>query len=127
MSRVSHDRDAWRAAELLDRGHGKGELAATPLESKIAWVNDELRRFAGNLVSCHVQINGDDVRVVSVHSPAWPISADDRFAGIDTSAVRLKLARDVWLADVLWATVPTAAADGWIVGGAVRLTVDSAR
>jgi len=100
---------------------GQGACAPDMLRSNAGWVDDELARFAGNLVATRVRLGGAELRVVSVHSPAWPIGRA-RLAGIDTSAVKLTQNPDVWLADVLWAALPPSAADAWIVGGDFNLS-----
>ena len=92
-----------------------------PLRHGTKWVNDELERFAGNLVSTRVRLGASELRVVSVHSPAWEISRE-RLEGIDTSAVKLTLSRDVWLSDCLWAALPTCPSEAWIVGGDFNLS-----
>jgi len=61
-----------------------------------------------------------DFRVVSVHSPYFRIDPA-RFAGINTSAVKLTQNPDVYLADILWATLPQST-DAWIVGGDFNLS-----
>jgi endonuclease/exonuclease/phosphatase family metal-dependent hydrolase len=65
-----------------------GACTSDPLRHDTRWVNDELERFAGNLVSTRVQMGASELCVVSVHSPAWEI-CPERLAGIDTSAVKL--------------------------------------
>ena len=56
-----------------------------------------------------------------VYSPAWPIDRS-RLTGIDTSGIRLRLNRDVWLADILLAALPAADGSEWVVGGDFNLS-----
>jgi endonuclease/exonuclease/phosphatase family metal-dependent hydrolase len=100
---------------------GEGECVPEALRSDVAWVDDELGRFAGNLVSTRVRLGSFDLRVVSVYSPAWPISRD-RLAGIDISAVQFRQYTDVWLADLIWAVLPARPTEAWIVGGDFNLS-----
>lgn len=49
----------------------------------MAWVNEELRRFEGNLVAAKVALDsGERLRVLSAYSPAWPV---DRVRLSDTT------------------------------------------
>lgn len=98
-----------------------GECVSAPLRSPLGWVEDELARFAGNVVSTDVRLGVDSLRVISVYSPAWPISPD-RLAGIDTTSVQFRRYADVWLADTIWAAVPTRPTDAWIIGGDFNLS-----
>jgi endonuclease/exonuclease/phosphatase family metal-dependent hydrolase len=75
--------------------------AAVQLQSELAWVNDELNRFAPNLLAHHVVI--DDLPplvVVAVYAPAWPVSRE-RLRDQDVSTVKLSQNPDVWVADLL--------------------------
>ena len=95
------------------------------LKGLSGWVDAELERFEGNLICRELfPRNGPPVRAVSVYSPAWPIDPK-RLAGIDVTGVRLTSNRDLWLADILWASLrhhklrPT---DCWIVAGDFNLS-----
>src|SRR6476620_1924432 len=53
----------------------KGDITNYSLSSEFEWVNKELEIFNGNLVACTIRIkNKEPINVVSVYSPAWPIS-----------------------------------------------------
>lgn len=72
------------------------------LSSTAPWVTRELDHFAGNLPAFTVDLrNNVRLQVVSVHSPAWPVTSS-RLAGIDVSEVKLSKSPDVWVADLLW-------------------------
>jgi hypothetical protein len=89
------------------------------------WVAAELAGFAGNLVAYEIlPSEGATVTAVSVYSPAWPV-ARTRLAGIDTSRVQLTQNRDVWVSDVLWASLlPSGLTErgNWIIGGDFNLS-----
>jgi endonuclease/exonuclease/phosphatase family metal-dependent hydrolase len=96
----------------------KGEIVAPfPLSSPVSWVQSELARFAGNLVSCQISTGGEEVTAVSVYSPAWPVDRG-RLDGINTSPVRLTQNPDVWLSDILLAALQSTMDGGpWVIGG----------
>ena len=75
------------------------------LSSDYEWLNRELDFFKGNFIGCTVQFsNQEQLNVVSVYSPAWPVNKD-RLQGIDVSQVKLKLNPDVWATEILWAAL----------------------
>jgi hypothetical protein len=99
-----------------------GPCESHALESKLTWVNEELARFAGNVVSTRIRLGEADLRVVSVHSPAWPIPGE-RLTDFDTSGVKLTQQKvDIWVADLLSAAIPRRTADEWIIGGDFNLS-----
>jgi endonuclease/exonuclease/phosphatase family metal-dependent hydrolase len=91
------------------------------LPSPEKWIAEELQRFSGNLVALEIlPNNGPPMKAVSVYGPAWPIDRR-RLSRIDATAVRLKLqSRDVWVMDLLWASLKYQRLDldqPWIVAG----------
>jgi exonuclease III len=84
------------------------------------WIDVELERFAGNLVGRELfPRDGPPLKAVSVYSPAWPIKLE-RAADIDSNRVKLPTNPDVWLADILWASLQhhrASPTDRWIVAG----------
>ena len=83
------------------------------------WVNDELMRYAGNLVACRVNPrNGPSLSLVSVYSPAWPVDRG-RLEGVNVGSIRLVQNGDLWVAYLLGASLRTQlrTADAWIVTG----------
>ena len=107
---------------LLVRGHMGDPI---PMTGMSGWLDAELERFAGNLV-CRELLpdDGPELKAVSVYSPAWPIDSA-RLAGVDTSAVRLTTNPELWLTDVLWASLKhrsPQATDQWIVAGDFNLS-----
>jgi hypothetical protein len=107
---------------LLVRGQ-MGDLI--PLTGLYGLLDAELKRFAGNLVSRELfPDDGPALKTVSVYSPAWPIDSA-RLTGVDTRAVRLTTNPELWLTDLLWASLkhrsrqPT---DHWIVAGDFNLS-----
>ena len=70
------------------------------------WVNEELPNFKGNLISAEVSLpSGRRLRVVSVYSPAWPIFDRQHLDEIDASEVKLRNNPDVWLTEIVWASL----------------------
>jgi hypothetical protein len=117
VGRAGHPQ-RFRTAVLVE-GTVESDLT---LKSGVPWVQNELERFGGNLVACAVRTQrGEELSVVSVYSPAWPIDRS-RLTGIDTSGIRLRLNRDVWLADILLAALPAADGSEWVVGGDFNLS-----
>lgn len=107
---------------ILVRG-GLGN--AVPLRSSAPWVQDELDRFAGNLLACEVEPHGGPAaHAVSVYSPAWPVDRG-RLESVDVTSVRLTQNRDVWVADLLWSALSaygSLAAGSWVVAGDFNLS-----
>lgn len=84
------------------------------------WVARELKYFAGNLLSFSIELQtGIRLNVISVYSPAWPVDRS-RLKGLDVSDVKLTQNPDVWVADLLWASLKYQCPDSsteWIVAG----------
>jgi endonuclease/exonuclease/phosphatase family metal-dependent hydrolase len=95
------------------------------LRGTTPWVNDELRNFAGDLMTCTALVkNGGLLRITNVHSPAWPID-ENRMAAVDTSGIKLNLNKDVWVSDILWDSLRTMLPDTnvpWVVAGDFNLS-----
>jgi endonuclease/exonuclease/phosphatase family metal-dependent hydrolase len=96
-----------------------------PMAGPLPWVDDELKLFAGNILARVVKPDkGPELNVVSVYSPAWPVSRI-RLQGMDISNVKLTQNPDVWIADLLWASLkfkPPLKGDLWIIGGDFNLS-----
>jgi len=115
---------------VITRGSILGKISMSGSQQ---WINDEMQRYEGNIVACTLQFSGERaINVVSAYSPAWPIDSATRH-GVDVSPFRLKLNKDLWLADLLRDCLrhslrsrPTGT---WIVGGDLNLseTFDSWR
>lgn len=104
----------------------KGEIGeALPLRTGHAWADAELARFAGNVFRNEVRLRtGARLDAVCVYSPAWPVHRD-RLEGVDTSAVKLTLNPDVWVADLLWSALAAMEPPGGselVVGGDFNLS-----
>ena len=113
------DKGRPRPAVSDTRAREGGALDVRPLTSPKPWVQRALSEFSGNLVCCRIGFAANALNVVSVYSPAWPVSRE-RLEAVDTSGVQLALNPDVWLSDILLAALR--AIDGlqsglWIVGG----------
>ncbi len=66
-------------------------ISTIKLISEFDWVDKELQFFEGNLVACTVIVtNEEPLNVISVYSPAWPISKE-RLINIDVSSVNTPL------------------------------------
>ena len=60
------------------------------LTSRWDWVDRELEHFRGNLLAHRVTVLGQELRVLSAYSPAWPVDPE-RLRDIDVTPVKLKL------------------------------------
>ncbi len=99
----------------------RGEIAGdVELPAPSGWVARELAFFMGNFVAKRVTLrNGLDLKVISAHSPAFPIDWS-RLKGVDTTGIQLTQNRDVWATEILWASLGSmgiAADDPFVVGG----------
>lgn len=105
----------------------KGLIDATPyLESGLDWVDRIFRERYGWIVGCEVTLgSGERFRVVSVHSPAFPVPRD-QYADVDAAGVKLTTNPDLWFTEILWALLRAAAISdemNWIVGGDFNMSV----
>ena len=101
---------------ILVKGKIVDEL---PLSSDYFWVNHELERFKGNLLSCVAQTAQiRKLNLISVYSPAWPVDVS-KYPGIDVTPVKLKSNPKIWLTEILWSALKKANLNDipWIVGG----------
>ena len=98
--------------------HGKiiNELLLT---SEYEWVQQELSRFSGNLLSCKVKPVGcPSLNIISVYSPAWPVDTS-KYQDIDITTIKLKLNPKLWVTEILWSALKNVnlSESYWIVGG----------
>ena len=99
----------------------KGLIDATPhLASEMEWINRIHAECYGWIQECAVTMRtGERYRVVSVHSPAFPIP-QTQWRNADASGIKLKNNPDLWFTEILWALLrATDVTDdtNWIVGG----------
>jgi len=84
------------------------------------WIARELDIFSGNLSAFRIDLfDGSKFTVVCVYSPAWPVPSS-HLQGIDVSGVKLTQSPDVWVADLLWASLNFQRpdpSDYWIIAG----------
>ncbi len=89
------------------------------------WIANELKRFEGNLVSAIVvPENGPVIKAISVHSPDWVIERT-RISMYDLTEITLPTASDIWVADILWASLKymkLSANEPWIIAGDFNLS-----
>lgn len=80
----------------------KGEISrARPLPSSEPWIDQELRRYAGNLSQMTVSLpETQPIELVAVYSPAWPLDRNV-WTTRDVGDVKLSLNADLWIADLL--------------------------
>ncbi len=104
----------------------RGTIAAPlSLPAPNEWVTRELQSFKGNLPAFRITpADGTQLNTINVYSPAWPV-ARERLAGIDVADVKLTQNPDVWVSDLLWASLtlqlPGSSAD-WIIAGDFNLS-----
>jgi len=111
---------------ILVKGSIKEEIE---LKSEYKWVNEELKRFNGNLISAKVVLDtGYEVNVLSVYSPAWFI---DKSRWEDENYVNVKLENnpELWVTELLYASLlnENIENNSWIIGGDLNssLTFDN--
>lgn len=89
------------------------------------WITNELKRFKGNVVDRLVlPENGPIIKAISVHCPDWVIKRD-RISMYDLTGIILPTASDIWLADLLWASLKhmkLRANEPWIIAGDFNLS-----
>lgn len=107
---------------ILTKGQIEDKLLFTAPED---WVAKELAYFEGNLVAKQIRLNKNLLlNVISVYNPAWHIDRK-RLENIDTTKVHLSQNPDVWVADLLWASlnhVQPSPTELWIIGGDFNLS-----
>ena len=96
------------------------------LHSSLDWVNDIHREREGWIVECEtIPDNAEPLRLVSVHSPAWPIPRDT-IKDIDVSSIKLENNPDLWFTEILWSLLRNENFGDnvqWIVGGDFNTSV----
>lgn len=97
-----------------------------PLSVPEDWAAKELKHFGGNLVAMELLPDkGPALKAVSAYSPAWPVDRA-RLSSFDVTRVCLTQNADVWVADLLWASLQHQQPDpseSWIVAGDLNLSV----
>jgi len=81
--------------------HNGGKIQEIELTTELAWVNKELKRFKGNLLSYKIKLNSNTLHLISVYSPAWPLNSD-LLNQEQIGSVKLTQNKELWLADLLW-------------------------
>ena len=99
----------------------KWEIDTKPfLTSDLAWVNRLHSERYGWILGCEiVDGEGRRHRVVSIHSPAFPVPSEV-LTGVDVSSIKLKNNADLWFTEILWSLLRKANITdetNWIVGG----------
>ena len=96
------------------------------LNSTLDWVNDIHCTRRGWILECEtIPENGELIRLVSVHSPAFPVPTET-LEGIDISSIQLKNNPDLWFTEILWSLLSNASINDrvpWIVGGDFNTSV----
>src|SRR4051794_31069425 len=91
-----------------------------PAPPEHSWVERELENFKEFFTAKWVTLqNGISLKVLSVYSPAFPIDRT-RLKGIDTTGIQLTQNSDVWVTELLYATLKSmriTPEDLFIVGG----------
>jgi len=83
---------------LVHNGENRQEIE---LLTDLAWVNKEIKKFKGNLLSYNTKLNNNTLNLISVYSPAWPLNIN-LLNQEQISSVKLTQNRELWLADLLW-------------------------
>ncbi len=89
------------------------------LQSRLDWVNKEIKFFKGNLIAaCVILETGFKLNVISVYSPAWPIDKK-RLIDIDTKGVKLETNPELWLTEILYSALKSENIndESWLVAG----------
>lgn len=99
----------------------KWEMVTRPfLKSQLGWVNQIQSEHHGWILESEVNAHlGIKLRVVSVHSPAFPIPAET-LLDADVSCIKLPNNPDLWVTEILWSLLrdsDTPEKVNWIVGG----------
>ncbi len=99
----------------------KWEIDTKPfLTSELAWVNRIHSERYGWILECEITDDeGRRHRVVSIHSPAFPVPCET-LEGEDVSSIKLKNNPHLWFTEIIWSLLRNAnIADeqNWIVGG----------
>jgi exonuclease III len=99
----------------------KGEIFEdVELKTDKDWVNKLLEKYKGNIIAKKVLVNGKEVNIINVYSPAWPIEVSPE---IDLKGVQLENNSELWLADILrYALKDIDQNDAWVIGGDFNLS-----
>lgn len=91
------------------------------LQSRFDWVNDELNKFSGNLLSCVIKpvASKNEIKVIGVYSPAWRVNVSE-YPTNEINSVKRKQNKDLWVDDLLREALknePNVENERWIIGG----------
>ena len=96
-------------------------LSSEPfLVSDLEWVNRIQTECCGSILECKVvREPGDELYVVSVHSPAFPVQ-NEFLTGVDISNIKLRNCPSVFFTEILWSLLrhtDIGSDTNWIVAG----------
>jgi len=90
----------------------------------LMWVNDEIKKFKGNIISGVIGFKDLILKLICIYSPAW--SLNKRILNQEKiNQVKLSQSKNIWLADLLWYTLKCKLKpdDYFIVGGDYNLSL----
>ena len=103
--------------------HNGENMQEIKLLTELAWVNKEIKKFKGNLLSYKIKLKSNTLNLISVYNPAWPLN-NNLLNQEQISSVKLTQNKKLWLADLLWFALknninPT---EYYIIGGDFNLS-----
>lgn len=104
--------------------HNGEKIQEIELSTELAWVNKEIKKFKGNLLSYKIKLNNNTLNLISIYSPAWPLNSN-LLKQEQISSVKLTQNRELWLADLLWYALKCSISPNeyYIIGGDFNLSI----
>jgi len=104
--------------------HNGENIQEIELPTDLAWVNKEIKKFKGNLLSYNIKLDSNSLNLISVYSPAWPLNSN-LLNQDQISSVKLTQNRELWLADLLWYALKCNIKPNeyYIIGGDFNLSI----
>ncbi len=90
----------------------------------LMWVNDEIKKFKGNMSTSVINFKGIILNLICIYSPAWHLNKS-LLKQENIDSVKLSQSKNLWLADLLWFALKSnvKSESYYIVGGDYNLSV----
>jgi exonuclease III len=103
----------------------KGDyLKDVDLPTELTWVNNEIKKFKGNMLTSVIKYKDYILKLVCLYSSAWPLNKS-LLEENNVKLVKLTQSKNLWFADLLWYTLKCNIKpnDYYIVGGDYNLSI----
>lgn len=103
----------------------KGEyIKEIDLTTELIWVNNEIKKFKGNILTSVINFNCISLNLICIYSPAWYLDKS-LLKQEKIDSIKLSQSKNLWLSDLLWYALKSNVKPDfyYIVGGDYNLSV----